>query len=775
MEAVKATQGKITGVIIPPPEIRAVVDKTAAFVAKIGKSFEQRVLASEEGKTAKFNFMRPFDPYHAYYEMKIREGEEGKSGNGQSDESKSAESADSVHANKMSEENIEKAKAAAPATVATTVKASILNPIAQLAQTKPTEASPELEFSVANSHPAGLTPFDVDAIKLAAQYTAVNGREFLANLALREQRNPQFDFLKPTHMLFSYFTYLVDCYAKILHPSAALKDTIEVKCNYQTAMESAVRRWQWTRAEAERRRMENSEDSAERLAFQAIDWFDFTVVETIDFPEGELLELPGLEEAQPSSVPSVAPKAPSAPAAPAPMARPASSSYFAPNKSSSSTAEEEDDLMEVDRSASYYNNNNEEVPDEDLSDLKVVADYQHPSSLRANANTEGLMMVDPISGKAVPVSQMSEHMRIQLLDPRWREQQQRFVDKQRETGYAEGGSIADSLKNFARKRGDIFGQAATGSGPNTAAAIAELEEQERRKNEIQSQVQWDGHYGTIGNVQAVKHELAAKAPGAFQLPSSAIKTASAIGPSAVAPVVAHYTLPAPLHHANLNSTSNNLPSTNAPAYVPPPGAISLPTISISDQLLAQQQQQQLVPPPPPSLPPSAAGVSSFAAPPPPPPLAAAAAAPAPFAPPLPSSSVGVSGSNNGSSEQAHKRARVDPSEPVLMPADQFAALFGTGEISVQVQLPAVGTDASVPATWNLQGQTVTVAVKVTDSVKQLKELLSIQLGGMPANKQQLKASAAGLGFLKDANSLAELNVGDGAVLEMTLKSRGGKR
>lgn len=183
-------------------------------------------------------------------------------------------------------------------------------------------------------------------------------------------------------------------------------------------------------------------------------------------------------------------------------------------------------------------------------------------------------------------------------------------------------------------------------------------------------MQWDGHYGTIGNVQAVKHELAAKAPGAFQLPSSAIKTATTIGPSAVAPVVAHYTLPAPLQHANLNiisSNSNNLPSTSAPAYVPPPGAISLPTISISDQLQAQQQQQQqqqqqLVPPPPPSLPPSAtAAVNSFAAPPPPPPLSAAA----PFDPPLPSSSSvgGVSSSGNGSFEQANKRARLDPSEP----------------------------------------------------------------------------------------------------------------
>ena len=33
----KAKQGKVTGVIIPPPDIRAVVDKTAQFVARNGK------------------------------------------------------------------------------------------------------------------------------------------------------------------------------------------------------------------------------------------------------------------------------------------------------------------------------------------------------------------------------------------------------------------------------------------------------------------------------------------------------------------------------------------------------------------------------------------------------------------------------------------------------------------------------------------------------------------------------------------------------------------
>jgi hypothetical protein len=70
--AAQSAQGKVVGVIIPPPEIRAVVDKTAQFVAKHGKSFEQKILNSSEGKTAKFNFMKELDPYHAYYEMKIR-------------------------------------------------------------------------------------------------------------------------------------------------------------------------------------------------------------------------------------------------------------------------------------------------------------------------------------------------------------------------------------------------------------------------------------------------------------------------------------------------------------------------------------------------------------------------------------------------------------------------------------------------------------------------------------------------------------------------------
>ena len=45
----------------------------------------------------------------------------------------------------------------------------------------------------------------VDVVKLTAQFVARNGRQFLTNLMNREQRNYQFDFLRPQHSLFQYF------------------------------------------------------------------------------------------------------------------------------------------------------------------------------------------------------------------------------------------------------------------------------------------------------------------------------------------------------------------------------------------------------------------------------------------------------------------------------------------------------------------------------------------------------------------------------------------
>ena len=54
-----------------------------------------------------------------------------------------------------------------------------------------------------------------DIVRLTAQFVAKNGKSFLTNLMTREQRNYQFDFLRPQHSLFQYFTRLVEQYTKV--------------------------------------------------------------------------------------------------------------------------------------------------------------------------------------------------------------------------------------------------------------------------------------------------------------------------------------------------------------------------------------------------------------------------------------------------------------------------------------------------------------------------------------------------------------------------------
>ena len=51
-----AEEGRITGIIYPPPEVRNIVDKTASFVARNGPEFEQRIKQNEVNNP-KFNVL----------------------------------------------------------------------------------------------------------------------------------------------------------------------------------------------------------------------------------------------------------------------------------------------------------------------------------------------------------------------------------------------------------------------------------------------------------------------------------------------------------------------------------------------------------------------------------------------------------------------------------------------------------------------------------------------------------------------------------------------
>lgn len=67
------------------------------------------------------------------------------------------------------------------------------------------------------------------------------------------------------------------------------------------------------------------------------------------------------------------------------------------------------------------------------------------------------MVRSPLTGELVPVDQMAEHMRVSLIDPKWRTQREAMLSKIRETTKASDEEIGANLLGLARKRPDVFG------------------------------------------------------------------------------------------------------------------------------------------------------------------------------------------------------------------------------------------------------------------------------------------------------------------------------
>ena len=86
-----------------------------------------------------------------------------------------------------------------------------------------------------------------------------------------------------------------------------------------------------------------------------------------------------------------------------------------------------------------------------------------------------------------------------------------------------------------------------------------------------------------------------------------------------------------------------------------------------------------------------------------------------------------------------------------------------------IRLP---NDAS-NAAWKLAGQTISVTTDIQATVKTLKQQISDMQGGMPPSKQQLKHAVHG--YLKDNFTLGYYNLISGSELQLTVRSRGGRK
>ncbi|KAK1321817.1 putative splicing factor 3A subunit 1 [Acorus calamus] len=748
-----ATHTRTIGIIHPPPDIRTIIDKTAQFVAKNGPEFERRILANN--KSAKFSFLTPTDPYHAYYQHRISESRN------QQQESPLPSDSDALP---TSPSNAPPSDVPPASDAPKPAESAFKLPVRKVLE--PPEAE---QYTV--RLPEGITGEELDIIKLTAQFVARNGREFLTGLASREMNNPQFHFLRPTHSLCTFFMALTDAYSKVL----MVKDgdgTVEklrrgVK-DLTMVLERCLHRLEWERSQEQARQKAEDEIEQERVLMAMIDWHDFVVVESIDFLDEEENELP-----PPLTLEEVIRRSKITPADEDELA--AIPSVEPGKEVEMEMDEEEVQLVEEGMRAAKIEDRGQGGEPE--PPLRIVKNWKRPEDRLPAERDPTKFVVSPITGELIPISEMAEHMRISLIDPKYKEQKERMMAKIRETTLAQDDEISRNIVGLARTRPDIFG---TTEEEVSNAVKAEIE---KKKEEQPKQVIWDGHTGSIGRTANQALSQSADADQAVDMSNNG-DGMTLPGPAAPPPrpgIPSVRPLPPPPGLAlNMPRMPPNALQYGMPPQRPP---MMMPSVRPPMPMMGQQQPMMVnrppmppsisvnppsvpIPPPPGSQftllgiqPPQPFG--SMSMPPPPPPAMQMMPPPPQWMPPPPPPPEEAPPLPE---EPEPKKQRLD--EISLIPEDQFLAQHPV--LRSPSVIGSVRISVSVPNTeeGNLKGQLLEITIQsLSETVGSLKEKIAAEVQ-LPANKQKLSGRA---GFLKDNYTLAYYNIGPNEILILALR------
>merc|ERR1719502_779892 len=91
------------------------------------------------------------------------------------------------------------------------------------------------------------------------------------------------------------------------------------------------------------------------------------------------------------------------------------------------------------------------MPSQD-SEMKVRKDYVR----RPKQSSQRIMQRCPITGQLIPAEEMSHHLKVLLLDPKWKHQKDALIERARkESAFAD--DVEANLASFVSKRPDLFG------------------------------------------------------------------------------------------------------------------------------------------------------------------------------------------------------------------------------------------------------------------------------------------------------------------------------
>ncbi|XP_063931395.1 splicing factor 3A subunit 1-like [Zophobas morio] len=677
----------IIGIIHPPPDLKTLIDSTAKYVARVGVEFEQRIRKEK----AHLTFLNLGDPYYAYYITKVKEFKDSGT---TTTSSKTSDQTTEVKSKEFIKEEPE---------------APVLPP-------------PDYEFLITVPTIAAM---DIAIVKLTAQSVAKNGRQFLMSLMQRESRNYLFDFLRPHHILFGYFTKLVEQYTKIFLPS---KESLENLKNQSTNREAILRRVKqrvaWENQQRKKKQDIQNKIEEEKRQYATIDWHDFTVVETVDFPEDDFSELPPLitrellkqriilqERYERSLREKQQVRAPEQPEV-VPLPPKHSEEDEKKMLLASQAYEEEHEV--------HYPQPNEVTEIVQQNDIKIV-EYDPKAPRKSSSSQE--YSICPNCKQSILSSQMDEHLRVELLDPRWREHDERRraeLQEMKKT-YASGMDMQANLKQLSKVRTDIF----------------EGEEfQDSKAEKDKEKVIWDGFASSASAVSAAAQASVTHDDRAKALERNMAENAEAdkIGPG------------------NINAS--------VPPPIPAP-PVTLPPFAGS------------MPPPPLGMP---GGPPGFMAP----PLNMNFPGRPNFLPGMPmppgmppgfiSNMQGLPPNMFPPMTGLHARPYFGQPPPFLDPkrvkVDETGAMEAP-TVTFKIVVPHVPDKPE----WNLSGQIVDAELKITQTIADIKTFLQNALQ-MPVSKQKLQIGA---NFLKDSETLLSYNFNPTTVVHLTVKERGGRK
>lgn len=354
------------------------------------------------------------------------------------------------------------------------------------------------------------------------------------------------------------------------------------------------------------------------------------------------------------------------------------------------------------------------------------------------------------------MDELDEHMRIELLDPKWKSQRDALeARKVQASELLRGADVVSSLKDLARTRVDIFGAEAD----EERRKKEEEEERERRKEK--EKVVWDGHTATKVSTMD-KYSLNVN----FDEQIAAIHRAKGLGPqdaNAIGPGIGPAAAPPP-PMTTLPPAPPSLPAPpiQAPGSVSHPG-YSAATVSSGPQPASAYANQ----PPPVMLPPlhyqGPDSVQPFGFQPPPPGM-------------HPTRMTGMTGPQTGMVRSADEMDGLE--EQPQIKRQKIAKLPGGAlypeadwismhpyTISLNIQLP---NEPSKPE-WKVDGKMLTISdLPLMLLVSTLRERFIQATGStLPASKMRISYMGK---MLTNSSTIASYNLEDEDIVVLSVSA-----